>query len=240
VHLEFAPYTPPAVSTDVVVLAGDIDVGCNGVAWAAEHFPTSTVLYVLGNHEYYRQAHASHIARVKKRAKGTNVVVLENDAVVVDDTLFLGCTLWTDFNLFGDPEMAGRHAGHKMNDYRKIRLHPVGPRLRPGDTARMHRRSRTWLAEQLQSNRPGKTVVVTHHAPSKRSLAQCYSDDLLSAAYASAMDSMVADSGARLWIHGHVHVSQNYMIGGTRIICNPRGYPEEANDGFAADLVVEI
>ncbi len=110
VHLEFAPYTPPAVSTDVVVLAGDIDVGCNGVAWAAEHFPTSTVLYVLGNHEYYRQAHASHIARVKKRAKGTNVVVLENDAVVVDDTLFLGCTLWTDFNLFGDPEMAGRHA----------------------------------------------------------------------------------------------------------------------------------
>jgi hypothetical protein len=108
------------------------------------------------------------------------------------------------------------------------------------DTAGIHYRSRAWLAEQLEKNRGAKIVVVTHHAPSKRSLPPRFDDDLLSAAYASHLDELVEHSDARLWIHGHVHEQQDYMIGTTRVLCNPRGYPDEFNTSFAPDLLATV
>lgn len=124
IHLEFAPFVPPRLDADVVVLAGDIHVGVKAIPWAKEHFARSTAIYVLGNHEYYRQALPKHIDKLKRLTRASNVHVLENDAVAVADVVFLGCTLWTDFELFGDPRVAGSHATQWMTDYRKIRVNP--------------------------------------------------------------------------------------------------------------------
>ncbi len=240
VHVEFEAFDPPDTDADVVLLAGDIHVGQKGLAWAAAKFPTKPVVYVLGNHEYYGQALPKHTERMKARCAGSNVQVLENATLTLDGITFLGCTLWTDFELLGDPRIAGYAATQKMNDYRKIRVSPSYRRLRSLDTAIEHRRSLRWLKTTLASGDPAKTVVVTHHAPSPRSLAARYSEDILSAAFASDLDDFVSACGAALWVHGHLHCSSDYVLGRTRVVCNPRGYPDERNPDFVPDLVVAL
>jgi Icc-related predicted phosphoesterase len=239
-HLEFAPFVPPDVGADVVVLAGDIHLGVGAIPWALTHLPAAPVVYVLGNHEFYGHALPKHIGTVKQRAEGSGVHVLENEVLTIGDAVILGCTLWTDFNLFGIPRVAGSHATQRMTDYRKIRVNPEYRRLRSIDTALLHRRSRSWLEGQLDQHRGKKLVVVTHHVPSPRSLAPSTVQDLTSAAYASELSEVVERSEARVWVHGHVHTSSDYVIGRTRVICNPRGYPDEPNPHFAPDLIINV
>jgi Icc-related predicted phosphoesterase len=240
VHLEFEKFDPPEVDTDVVILAGDIHVKDKGLHWALEKFTEIPVIYVLGNHEYYGAALPNILEKLKKQALETNVHVLENESVKIGGVTFLCCTLWTDFSLFGDFRVAGLKATQFMADYRQIRLSPTYKRLRPVDTMRIHERSMFWLKEEIQKNRSEKLVIVTHHAPSMLSVPEQYRDDILSAAFASNLDELVADSGAELWVHGHMHIRKDYMIGNTRVICNPKGYPDEAKSNFVLNLVVEI
>jgi hypothetical protein len=181
-----------------------------------------------------------HTGKLKALANGSNVHVLENDTLVLEQVVFLGCTLWTDFELFGNPRIAGYYATQSMNEYWKIRVSPSYRKLRSIDTASIHYGLRHWLTEQLEQHKGSKIVVVTHHAPSARSLPAGYEDDILSAAFASRMDDFVESSGAILWIHGHVHIPQDYFIGSTHVICNPRGYSDETNTNFAPDYVVSV
>jgi Icc-related predicted phosphoesterase len=106
----------------------------------------------------------------------------------------------------------------------------------------MHRASVRWLAEEIEKRRrQQRLVIVTHHAPSARSLDEGYSRDHLSPAFASALDGLVEASGASLWLHGHTHRSADYVTGGTRVLSNPRGYhPIEPNPAFEPGLVVTI
>lgn len=238
-HLEFALFEPPKAEAEVVILAGDIHPGIKGVAWAMDKFPDSQVIYILGNHEYYGQAYPKHISKLKEMTQGSNVHVLENDSFISGGVVFLGCTFWTDFELFGNPRIAGYFATQNMTDYHSIRINPSYSKLRSIDTAGIHYRSRYWMAEQLRMHKGAKIVVVTHHIPSVKSLPEDYDDDLLSAAYASDLDDFVENSGACLWIHGHKHKRRDYFIGKTRIICNPRGYPGKNSD-FIPDLVISV
>jgi predicted phosphohydrolase len=239
-HLEFAPFTPPKTDADVVILAGDIQPGVKALPWIENNFPNQPVVYVLGNHEYYGQALPSHISKLKELTHASNIHVLENDYLDLGEVVILGCTLWTDFYLFGNPRVAGFYATENMNDYRKIRVSPDYRRLRSLDTAGLHFRSRDWLSKQFETHRGRKIVVVTHHAPSARSLRVGKEDDILSAASASNMDDFVERSGVSLWFHGHMHVSADYFIGNTHILCNPRGYTNEPNLEFLPDYVIEV
>lgn len=239
-HIEFEPFSPLVTNADVIILAGDIHIGRKGVDWAKHYFIERPVIYVLGNHEYYKKAFPKHIDDLKGAVKGTNIHILENDSLIINDIKFLGCTLWTDFSLFGEPKIAGYEATQIMTDYRKIRVSPEYRKLRSIDTAIIHNRSLRWLGEQLLNNQSQKIVVITHHAPSKRSVPSGEQDNILSAAYASNLDKFVEESSAALWIHGHIHCQQDYWLGNTRIICNPRGYPDEGNENFIPDLVIEM
>jgi Icc-related predicted phosphoesterase len=241
-HIEFQPFNPPSTAADVIILAGDIHVAKRGIDWMRSTFPSLPVIYILGNHEYYGRAYPKHLNDLKQLVANTNIQILENDRITIDEVTFLGCTLWTDFNLFGEPQIAGYRATQTMSDYRKIRVSPQYRKLRSIDTAVIHDRSLSWLRSEvttLKNNRK-KFVIVTHHAPSKRSISAEYDGDLLSAAYASQLDRFVEDSNARLWIHGHIHTRQDYLIGNTRVICNPRGYPDEINEDFIPDLTIEV
>ncbi|MBP0017634.1 MAG: metallophosphoesterase family protein [Cyanobacteria bacterium SBLK] len=239
-HLEFQDLRIPDTDADIIILAGDIHIGCRGLLWAVREVTDRPVLYILGNHEYYTQAYPKLIERLKKIATRTNVSILENDLFIFNDVTFLGCTLWTNFRLFGDPISAGYRATQKMNDYRKIRVSPQYSRLRSRDTAMIHQKSFAWLQANFTRIATSKTVAITHHAPSKKSIPSRDLQNLLTAAYASDLDEAIVKSNVNLWVHGHLHHSVDYYIGNTRIISNPRGYPQKFNPKFDPGLIVEI
>ncbi len=238
-HIEFAEFEPPAVDADVIVLAGDIGVGVDGLRWAESHFPDKPVIYVPGNHEFYH--HDITLIDELKSSASHNIYVLNDDAVDIEGVRFLGSVLWTDFALFGevDKYFSVQRARQGMNDFSLILN--SGERFTPDDSIKLHEASRSWLAQMLAEPFIGKTVVVTHHAPSSRSVAQQFAEDLLTPAFASNLEELMGSDRVTLWIHGHMHDPFDYEIFGTRVICNPRGYaPFALTPSFRADFVVEV
>jgi predicted phosphodiesterase len=243
---EHAPRFDPAASKpDIVVLAGDISKGGKAVTWAAEAFPEIPVLYVHGNHEPYGGTiQGAHRETREACAQHANVHFLQCGEYIQDNVRFLGCTLWTDFQLFeGKRFSAMIEAQHAMNDYRLIRDQADYRKLRPTDTAALHAKQKSWLMQKLAEPSFGRrTVVVTHMAPSFESVAPQYASDLTSAAFASNLDQWVERSD--LWIHGHMHSSFDYKIGKCRVVCNPLGYRgrsgDAENEHFDPNFIVEV
>jgi hypothetical protein len=166
--------------------------------------------------------------------------VLENRAVKIAGYTFLGCTLWTDFQLASDPEMAMTNAERMMSDYSVIQFSPERRPLRARDTARLHAESVAWLQDALQQQDCRRTIVVTHHAPSARSEAPFHAHSPLTPAFASNLDDLIKANGVPLWIHGHTHYNVDYRLGSTRILSNQRGYPNQSCPGFDPARVVEL
>ncbi len=238
-HTEFEDFEPPATDADAVVLAGDIGVGMDGLRWAETHFPDRPVIYVPGNHEFYHHDIAL-IDKLKAEAP-CHIHVLDDDQVIINGVRFLGCILWTDFELFGEADkvFAMQQARQRMTDFSIIRN--SGRRFAPEDAIGLHTSSRNWLAAMLAEPFAGKTVVVTHHAPSSRSVHPRYASDLLTPAFASNLEHVMDGDRVALWVHGHMHEPFDYEIHGTRVVCNPRGYaPNALAPGFRPDFVVEM
>lgn len=248
IHLEFRDFTPPPepeeARADAVVLAGDIAPGFEGLEWAARTFPDRPVVFVLGNHELYRQVVPDFLGLALERARSLGINLLCDDEVAIDGVRFLGATLWTDYRLRGDAWDSMVSANALMSDHRQISVRDASgePRwVRPEDMAAWHEGSKRWLDEALRRpRREGeRVVVVTHHAISRRSLHPTRKGDSLAPAFISDLESFVAASRAALWIHGHTHWSVDYRIGETRVVANQRGYPREP-ENFDPLMTVEV
>jgi predicted phosphodiesterase len=240
-HVEFGEFIIPDVGADLIVLAGDTHVGIHGLRWVLDKDLKVPVIYVLGNHEFYRDKFPGLIDKMKEEAEGTNVRVLENDSLELGGYRFFGCTLWTDMALLGDTGVAMAAAADQMNDYRLIRNSKTYGRLRPIDTVAWHNRSAEKLREFLETGDPERSVVVTHSCPSITSIPERFRDSGLAPAFATNMENVIQKYQPRLWIHGHTHDSYDYQIGKTRIVCNPRGYvPNADNRDFKPMLTVQI
>jgi predicted phosphodiesterase len=242
-HLEFSRWTPPPAEADVVVLAGDIHVGTQALKWARTHFPETPVVYVPGNHEFYGEQMQHVMVRLREEGAKLGVNVLDTDEVNLHGTRFLGATLWTDFALDGStPEQIQRAlavARNVMHDYRAIRYRD-GKRFHPDDSREIHLAQVRWLETKLAEPHAGATVVVTHHLPHRRSIHPKYEGDDANPGFASDLSHLVKPP-VSLWIHGHTHESLDYVVSGTRVVCNPRGYlPREPNPAFDPRLVIEI
>jgi predicted phosphodiesterase len=239
-HLEFEPFTPPPVDADVVILAGDIHVGRPALEWALATFPNRPVIYVLGNHEFYGQTLPGLTEEFHELAAGTNIHVLENESAHLGGVTILGATLWTDVALNGDPVVAQVNAQIGMTDYHRIQTSPQYGQLKPSDTRRLHLQTLRWLECQALESKNRKLVIVTHHAPSRKSIAPRFEHDPLNPAFVSHLDPFIVETRAQLWIHGHLHHASDYRVGETRVLANPRGYPDELDHGFDPGLVVEV
>lgn len=243
-HLEFTDYEPaivPSTGEDVVVLAGDIGVGTEGVKWAMSAFEDRPVLYLTGNHEFYNQHWMTLLDRCRAVARGSNVHFMENDAVVLGGIRFLGCALWTDFRGMGPgtQSLAMDEAGHRLTDYRAIITGPDGKwrNLVPADTIARHTESKVWLEREIAgSSEP--VVVVTHHGPSMAACGPQYKGDLLTAAFLNDLDQMFKPP-VRAWIHGHTHFAIKTEVNGIPLLTNPRGYPKEPVR-FDWDAMIEV
>ncbi len=240
-HLEFEPYPldSAAAEADVVILAGDIHLGIKGVDWANMKFAVP-VLYVPGNHEYY-QGHLSKTLAKMIDCCHAHVRVLDCEEFSHQGVRFLGATAWTDFSVIGDARLAMAEAREVMTDFRKIRAGNNYRKLTPLDLFERNRYTRQWLAQKLAEPFAGQTVVITHHAPSLRSIYPNADQQpkLIDAAYANAWEGLMDGERVQLWVHGHTHQAMDYEINGTRIVSNPRGYPDDTT-GFKPDCLLEI
>jgi len=238
-HIEFEHFELPKTDADLIILAGDTGVGQRGINWVKSTAASVPTLYIHGNHEYYREAWPKLLETNRALCEGSNIRFLENDEFIVGDVRILGCTLWTDLNLYGNIPFAELTAGQYMNDFKLLRKSPEYSKFRPVDALQIHRRSIHWLENCLK--KPAKkTVVITHHAPSSKSIPDQYKNDPVNPAFASNLDNFIMQYQPDLWIHGHMHRPTDYFIGKTRVICNPRGYPEQFGNGFDPALVVEV
>lgn len=239
-HHEFGSTPLSFELADLVILAGDVDLGTKGISWIRQHVPDKPVLYVLGNHEYYKGSYPRTLHKIQEAAEGSNIIVLENSSVTLNGVTFHGATLWTDFSLLGDPRSYGIICQEKMNDYKQIRRDPSYSKLRTIDVYKIHQASKNWLIKSLTESRTTRNVVITHHAPSRQSLPERRWNDPVSAAYASDLEKLIEEFKPLYWIHGHIHTPSRYKIDKTEIICNPRGYIDEAYNGYDKALIIEL
>lgn len=245
-HLEFGePFDmePPA-GTDVVVCAGDVLTKgiVPSLEWLGRRFGGKfPVVLVAGNHEFYGGAILEDIRAAALADAYPGLHFLENGKVEIDGVLFLGGTLWSDFRIFGrNPEVAMSYARSGMNDFKQIKFSKRPYRkFLPIDAYRKHQETRHYLTSELRKRATRMTVVITHHAPSPRSISAAFRRDPLSGSYASDLEDLILETQPTLWVHGHVHHRNDYILGATRVISNPRGYPGETSR-FDPKFVVEI
>jgi len=244
-HLSLGALRVPDNGSDLVVLAGDIARPTEALSWASGF--AKPVLYIPGNHEFYGGSISGTVDELRQLCAGTNIHVLSNDEIVVEGVRFLGTTLWTDFMLFGVGEKraaAMREAQRFMRDFSRIRIGERSEALfTPTDSAALFKVHAAWLETKLAEPFPGPTVVVTHHAPSRKSIHSRFADSLLNPCFVSDAERLIDGRRTRLWIHGHTHDSFDYSLNGTRVVCNPRGYAKNGvneNPLFDPNFAVQI
>ena len=240
---------PPQPSADLLIVAGDIHSGSLGIDWVLHHFPIPAIV-IGGNHEPYGHELFRVVQINRERASATNgqVTFLERATWELvrsggQKLRIIGATLWTDFRLYGTPTVSMQLAQERLDDFKIIKIERGYKlrNLRPSDTARLHAASLAFLRKELSRKYDGTTIVVTHHAPSPRSIAPRFHEDPLNPAFVSNLEALIERCEPALWIHGHMHDSFDYSIGRTRVICNPRGYfPDQLNPAFDPRFVVEI
>lgn len=238
-HLEFSPFVFEPVDADLCVIAGDVSPHKQDVVALVEevekHYP---VVFVPGNHEYYpdyNESYGEPIAVVDawyRNAIGRSFYQM--DVRNIADIRVAGCTLWTDF--FNRDAHVMRQAQRLMPDYSLLLLED-NLLYTPSRAADLHSEMRGFLSN-IKAD-----IVVTHHAPSRKSTGPEFTGSAISGCFVNDMEDVIVQTGARLWIHGHTHDATNYFVDNCRVVCNPRGYQGEGDmeaTGFDASLVVEI
>jgi len=204
------------------------------LARCSKEFPH--VVYVAGNHEFYHGRWKESITHLREECdRFTNVYFLERDVKVINEVSFIGATLWTDCNK-GDP-LTLHALGDMMNDYRIIRNDELGfTKLRPAQTMHRHQQTLSYLKAILPDMKDKRVVFVGHHGPSAMSTHPRYvNETLMNGGYRSELSEFILDNPQiKLWTHGHMHDPFDYIIGTTRVVCNPRGYSghDEQADNF--------
>lgn len=253
-HLEFDPnYLPKNNGSDTLILSGDICV--------VDYFKRSeqsphyvkklsflkffehvaknwdNVVYVMGNHENYLGSIGKSYNILKENIP-ESIHLLDKTSIEIDGIAFIGGTLWTDQNN-GCPstEFVLRN---RMNDYRVIDSGIRYGRLSTKETRVEHANTLREFS-RLYHETTLPVVVCSHHAPTWLSIHENYKNEhLLNGGYASDLSDFILDRPRiKLWTHGHMHNNFDYMVGDTRVVCNPKGYHNE-NPEFNEALILEI
>ncbi len=246
-HVDVHAWSPPdpAPDCDVLVVAGDVGERLTKrvLPWLARNFAAlgRPVVYVPGNHDFYRSNYDREVARAPDIARELGITLLLDGSgpAVLGGVRFVGATLWTDFRIHGNRQSSLDEARRVMNDHRLIRAADDYRRFAPQYAEIVHRRALSRLDATLAQPFDGATVVVTHHAPAPPSLDDREPRGPLDGAYVSDLTGLIEARRPDLWIHGHVHRRRDYGVGLTRIVANPRGYVTERTFRKARSVEVE-
>ena len=272
-HLEFSGIEiKNTQGADVLILAGDITIaedlhqhrddeylnsgnrpGARQIAAttyrqflknASEQF--KHVIYVAGNHEFYGGRFHASIQHLREAvAPYGNIHFLECDTIKIEDVTFIGGTLWTDMN--GHDPITMNCISGMMSDYSAIRNDDRGyAKLSPQNTVHRHTNTLSYFRHVIKElSHDEKVVVVSHHSPSFKSIHEQYSNDrIMNGAFHSDLSNFILDHPRiKTWVHGHTHNPFDYYLGGTRVVCNPRGYVTKYSSedtGWNPNLVIEV
>lgn len=235
-HNEFYRDAVPDITpcgADIIVLAGDIDIGERGLEWAKsqEEKLSTPIIYVPGNHEYYGFDYN---------------FILENKRFVYvrDDVRFICATLWTDYMAYGgkgDEWFNKQRAKEFMADFSRIKIGDI--RSQPDDFQYFNMLDIEFIKNSLDESFDGKTVVVTHHGPSIQCQHTMFGHNREGSFFYNDLDFFFnyEDYGIDLWIYGHTHSNLDIMMGETRLVSNQRGYPREySNDSFDPAKIINL
>lgn len=244
----------PDLDFDVLVCAGDVIEG-DPVASAlrlADLAAGKPAVWVLGNHDLWGVTVEDAIEQARAAGLPRGVHLLQDSEIEVEGVVFLGATLWTDGFLNQPVIEPGHWSGLPVGTRVSIHGSPgefgepiwlrgqgIDRRAKRRDIFRMHEDSADWLARRLEdgADRGESMVVVTHYAPTPRSVSSLSAFPLSAAN--SASDLGLVDNGqAALWVHGHVHSSVD-LDAATRVVCNPRG-SSFRNPAFDPSLTIEV
>lgn len=254
-HLEFGlfQFAKPMPEFDVAVFAGDVHKPITAaIEWLVQQREAGPlrdreIIYVAGNHEFYKSELKSSLAAGGELADKVGIHLLHRRAVIIRQVRFIGCTLWTDYRLLGTPKPSMVFAGQELNDHRLIRYREESghySRFMPWHAAAEHRLDLAFIRGELAKPHDGSTVVVTHHAPHPQSVQKRHLGSALSPAFVSDLSALIEEYQPELWIHGHDHGSHDYTVGRTRVLANQAGYPsrngDRENPGFDSGCVVEV
>ncbi|MFG6447898.1 metallophosphoesterase [Roseateles sp. BYS180W] len=245
-HLETEDFQPQAApGAELLVLAGDIDSTWQGLERFAR-WPVP-VLLVPGNHEFDGREITAARAELRARADALGLRLLDDEVYLHTDrqgraVRVLGCTRWSDFDLFGSAERArSMRAASYFQRYMRARL---GEAAFDAEAVRtLGLAQKAWLQQVLSQPFAGPTLVITHFAPSLRSADPRYGRQPTTASFCSNDEDLLPL--AQMWVHGHVHWRPDYgfehAAGRTRVVCNARGlaYKGEA-DGFDPLLCLDL
>ena len=215
-------------------------------------------VFILGNHEGYEADRETHIDTnltkeniADKLSRDfpltSKVSFLENQYKEIgEDIVVVGCTLYTDFRLYEDLDYdqtyAMNLAHNRMNDFRYVYTygdtHETYRLVTPSDYVNYFNTSLNFIEETCNKFPDKKIVVVTHHAPSMKSIRGRYVTDVLSAAYASPLEDFIkAHDNIKLWCHGHIHNVAEYKFRNrAQVISCPFGYYNEGRHDLSKYL----
>jgi len=240
-HIEVhGGYQIPATTADLIVLAGDVHNGVEGIRWAAAESQRlgKMAVYVPGNHEYYNGDIATLNEAMREEAGRLGIFFLNNDAIDVGGCRILGTTLWTDYQAWGqDVDSTMLNCKRALADHRLIAFN--GRAFTPQDALLLHKESLEWLETALSVHHPEQpTVVVTHHSPSLKCSNPNFDLGPITAAFCSELDHLIGQSD--VWIYGHTHACFDSTISGSRVVSNQLGYPYERTFGFDGSKTIEV
>lgn len=224
---------------NVLILAGDIGMVCLLNTIEGKPFETfltrcsqgyNKVFYVLGNHEYYGGDFITTLEKLREfTSQFDNVSVLDNNSEFYEGVHYVGGTMWANFENMNEDVM--RDCGYYMNDYHQISF--KDKLLTPTETLLEHKHTTEWFDRCLNSLN-GPVIVITHHAPSVKSLDPKYNRDGVRGAYYTDMSSLIHKyDNITHWVHGHIHANNDYYIDNCHVLSNPYGYHSDAlNSSF--------
>ena len=243
-HLEFEDFHPVVTDVDIVILSGDIDIGTRGLSWARQKFPDCEIIYVAGNHEFYRHHYQELLQQFRVESDQYHIHFLEKDELILQGIRFLGCTLWTDYECSEGltQEKALLDLECRIADHRLIQVDDDDGNSVYFSTRhawQIHRDSVAWLRRKLLDEQfDGNTVVISHHGPSQFCEHKLFGANELAGAFYSDLPDLMEQ--ADLWIYGHTHSNLDIKINQCRLLSNQKGYPNERVDDFNENLILTI
>lgn len=208
------------------------------------------IVFVLGNHDYWGANLTLEPASINKELEVQNIKnvhLLEQSIIVLDNVKFLGGTLWTDYDGRKPREMLA--APFVMaNDHNRIKVGTSYQKLRVDHLLKVFDNTKNLIFNNSTRDNPDqKVVVVTHMAPSYKSIHSMWENSSTNAYYYSDLEIELCylEHNIDFWFHGHTHAPMDYFMEGartteTRVVCNPRGYRGYEQTGFNPELRFEL